>query len=480
MQGEKSSFGKSILPISGRTLTILFFSLYSGWLLAFPFEGQIFYALGEYNSIAIQNMLLFGIVAHFIGLISCGLLVKNICEAKRIFEISALVCIAGSCIFFTHYSALWHVSIIVISFFAGFAIASWGFYLKNFTPAEERIKTVADALILSNILMIIFNIIAINVSAYIALAISIFSLILSFFLNIKLDVNGVPKTNQKNPALEKEVKFPLLFLCAFIIIITINSGFMYRIINPTFYEHQFLVSWFWAVPYIATILILRNMSLETNRTYALIVGIAMIGFSFLLFAYLDRSAGSYIIIDSMMLGACGIFDLFWWSILGEMVDYSQNAAKIFGTGLAANVLGVFIGEIVASIIYAANSNTSISTPVALAVVFIIMLMLPVLNNQLIALMKEHAFLTNFFNMTHQEQDKAIYNLMTSRGLTEREKEITVLLLKGLTYKMIADELHLSENTVKTHIKNIYSKCEVQSKSELIKIFDEDSNANTKK
>nr|WP_273702527.1 LuxR C-terminal-related transcriptional regulator [Tepidanaerobacter syntrophicus] len=69
--------------------------------------------------------------------------------------------------------------------------------------------------------------------------------------------------------------------------------------------------------------------------------------------------------------------------------------------------------------------------------------------------------------------------MTSRGLTEREKGITALLLKGLTYKMIAEELHLSENTVKTHIKNIYSKCEVQNKSQLIKFFDEDSTTNTK-
>lgn len=62
--------------------------------------------------------------------------------------------------------------------------------------------------------------------------------------------------------------------------------------------------------------------------------------------------------------------------------------------------------------------------------------------------------------------------MKSHKLTEREKEIMVLLLKGRTYKMIADELFLSENTVKTHIKNIYSKFNIQSKSELIKIFRE--------
>ena len=46
-----------------------------------------------------------------------------------------------------------------------------------------------------------------------------------------------------------------------------------------------------------------------------------------------------------MLGACGIFDLFWWSILGEMLDYSDNPAQPFGIGLSANVFGVLCGGV---------------------------------------------------------------------------------------------------------------------------------------
>lgn len=74
-----------------------------------------------------------------------------------------------------------------------------------------------------------------------------------------------------------------------------------------------------------------------------------------------------------------------------------------------------------------------------------------------------------------EQNKAVDDFMKSRKLTDREKEIMVLLLKGRTYRMIAEELYLSENTIKTHIKNIYSKFNIQSKSELIKIFNERQN-----
>lgn len=52
------------------------------------------------------------------------------------------------------------------------------------------------------------------------------------------------------------------------------------------------------------------------------------------------------------------------------------------------------------------------------------------------------------------------------GLTQREKEIVALLLKGKTYKLIAEELFISLPTVKTHASNVYKKCSVNSRHEL--------------
>ncbi|MEN0051043.1 MAG: helix-turn-helix transcriptional regulator, partial [Bacteroidota bacterium] len=39
---------------------------------------------------------------------------------------------------------------------------------------------------------------------------------------------------------------------------------------------------------------------------------------------------------------------------------------------------------------------------------------------------------------------------------------------GLSYKMIADKLHISLDTVRDHIKRIYRTLEVNSKAEVIK------------
>lgn len=56
-------------------------------------------------------------------------------------------------------------------------------------------------------------------------------------------------------------------------------------------------------------------------------------------------------------------------------------------------------------------------------------------------------------------------------LSEREKEILLLLSKGLRYKEIADNLFLSTETVRTHIRNIYEKLQVNSRIEALnKVF----------
>jgi len=52
-------------------------------------------------------------------------------------------------------------------------------------------------------------------------------------------------------------------------------------------------------------------------------------------------------------------------------------------------------------------------------------------------------------------------------LSEREKEVLGCLVKGMSYKMIADACYISLDTVKFHLKNIYTKLHVNSKSEAV-------------
>lgn len=458
------------ININERKLSIIVHSLFSSWLLAFLFEGQILYAIAGQYDLAPRSMVFEAIAALCVGMLICGFLIKKKKAARGLFLFSYIFFIAASAAFFFPPSVIWTIGIVASSFFAGGCVAAWGFYFKSGTPKNERIKTAADVLIYSNVLMILLNMAAIHLSPHVGLALSMLMLLGAFFFALRLPIDNDPVSSALHAREEKSksIAKPFALLLLFIIVITINSGLMYQVINPAFAHHEWLTSWYWAVPYIVAIYFMRNLPRKTNRTYILYVGITMIGFSFIAFMLLDRSAFSYLVVNTLMLGACGIFDLFWWSILGEMLDYN-NPAKILGVGLSANVLGILLGGLVGNAFYTSDSPTLSSSILALAVVCVTLAILPPLHKYLSALLKNHAFLTVLSELTVEEQGQVIESFDGFELLTEREKEIVTLLLQGKTYKVIAGELFVSENTVKTHIKNIYTKLGVQSRTELFNI-----------
>lgn len=453
--------------INNRRLSVIVFSLFFSWLLAFPFEGRILYALADHYNISAHSFVFGTMAAHFAGLLICGFFIRSMQTAKRLMLFSIAFCIVASGAFFRPPSFLWTVALLSSAFLVGCCVAAWGFYFKHCTPKDERIKTMADGLIGSNLLMIALNMATIYISPNAGLGFSMLTLGAAFLFALRLPkeerAEDPPSSGQGEIYISK-VR-PLAFLCLFIVIITINSGLMYQVQGPAFAHLEWLTSWYWAVPYIVALFIMRNLPRKINRAYILYVAIAMIGFSFIAFLSLDRSWASYLVVNTLMLGACGVYDLFWWSILGEMLELDKNPARIMGIGLSANVLGVLLGGLIGK-----NGQSQNPTLLALGVVCITLVLLPPLHNRLTTLLKNHVYLNTIIEMPPQAQTRLICEFNIKEKLTERECEIATLLIKGKTYRMIAGELHVSENTVKTHVKNIYSKAGVQSRTELMNLL----------
>lgn len=55
-------------------------------------------------------------------------------------------------------------------------------------------------------------------------------------------------------------------------------------------------------------------------------------------------------------------------------------------------------------------------------------------------------------------------------LSERETEVLGYITKGYSGKEVADKMHISINTVKTHLKHIYQKLHVRSRTEILLRF----------
>jgi DNA-binding CsgD family transcriptional regulator len=59
------------------------------------------------------------------------------------------------------------------------------------------------------------------------------------------------------------------------------------------------------------------------------------------------------------------------------------------------------------------------------------------------------------------------NAFSYAHLSAREIDIVTLLSQGLINKEIAQRLNISVNTVKFHVKNVYSKLKISSRKEIV-------------
>ena len=78
-------------------------------------------------------------------------------------------------------------------------------------------------------------------------------------------------------------------------------------------------------------------------------------------------------------------------------------------------------------------------------------------------------LVDYFRGSSSAQGAAVLSPLSQRGV-----EILRLLAAGHAYKQIAVDLNISINTIRTHIKRIYEKLHVHSRTEAIRLFQDRS------
>lgn len=69
------------------------------------------------------------------------------------------------------------------------------------------------------------------------------------------------------------------------------------------------------------------------------------------------------------------------------------------------------------------------------------------------------------------REEAAADFAEARSLSRREAEVASFLLAGRTTSFAAEKLFIAESTVRAHVHNIYRKCDVHSRMELMDAFD---------
>lgn len=467
-------------------LTVFNAIFFYGWVLVMPLNGPVLRILFEEASLIKPLLIASLLLVHIGGLATGALLVKSIQGAWYAMFTSVIISMVGSGIFLTDFSDLWTATAVVMAFLAGLYLSSLGYFLKFHIPSEKRFVAVADILIGANLLMIVINVLTLNWdvrSGELLALVLLLCALLSLLRLQRIVINGVAQQKDEEALrpVQKTLIRPFVWLCVFIALITLNAGITQQVVMPVFQPFMLLTSVYWAMPYIVALLVLRNLPKQLNRAQMLYVALAMMGLGYLLFARLQVSASSFLLINSLMLFAIGVFDLFWWSLMASFLDYANRPALILGLGLAANTLGTIIGRITGEdMVRMPGSSTSDITFNAFVVIFISLAIIPLLNSELSRLFSQHVFLMNLAPYRKQKDTvdqmemevsvNPLIALQESYQLTDREMEVVELLNQGYTYKAISDALIISENTTKYHAKNIYQKMHVNNKMELIKLI----------
>lgn len=461
----KTWFGRLSTRINAKTLSVLVFSLILAWIVSFAYEGQVLRSFLDQFSVADGGLFVGTVVANLMGLVLFGMVIKTLAQAKRYVIISAVFGGICTAVFLSPPSFVWAAALHLCSFLAGGCVAVWGHFFKSLVAPGARLSAAADVLIYSNIAMVAINAAASYLSPYAGLALDVAVLLGALFFILALPAHSKAAIPSKKQGIPVGKILPLL--CLFIAVISVCSGLMYHVVVPAYGDIGWLSGWYWDIPYIGGIFLMKILSDKFRRPTFLYTAILVTGFAFLFFMILDRSWMSYLLVDTLMLGACGVFDLFWWSTLGDMLDDCKNPAACWSMGLSANLIGVLVGALIGDYLLGGRLPGRNSSIIAFIVVYATLALLPVLSGYLNKLSGKKARRRRSFVYSPDEEDGI---LSSSDVLTSRENQIALRLAQGRTYHEISEEMSLSTNTVKTHVRNIYTKLNIQNRTELVNVL----------
>ena len=74
---------------------------------------------------------------------------------------------------------------------------------------------------------------------------------------------------------------------------------------------------------------------------------------------------------------------------------------------------------------------------------------------------------DYFQKSYKEETTTSNEENLLSYLTQREEEVLDLLTQGVTYKGVAQQLFISETTVKTHVNNIFQKLQVNDRTRAV-------------
>jgi len=449
---------------------LLTLGLFFGWLLSFPLYGPVLAAMASEPVSDVGSLAFWFVCAHAAGLLAGALLIRRQAPWRFMMLTGLALTIGLHLLLALLPMEAWPYLMPVLGPSAGLFILGWSHPYTGLLAPNRRLRLMAATIIVANLALLVSSILAHTLAPSVTFTFSLLLLLPIWPLVLGMEAAKTRSQTESGTQSVQSRSFYLLLgvVCLFFFGFYLNGGLLYNVVYTTFVELGQFSLFFRFIPYMIVLGGIWGLGDRVSRPALIYLSSSLLGLAFVTFAFLTATGAAYFVAEVLFQAAFAILDLFSWVILGDIAAFSHSRLvphQIFGYGLAAMVSAIFMGQVVGERLLHAREEQGLLTAL-FAVIFITYLIIPWLKQRLEGWYSV-AELVPPNQTVVGPPEQLVDQLASMEPLTAREKQIAALLLQGYSNREVAALLHISLNTLKTHVKNLYRKVGVVQKRELI-------------
>ncbi len=447
------------------------------WLVSVPLFGPTWLGLAAAAHLNPATPIYLFLGGHALGLAGSGLL----SDIWAPFRKTGLTWAAPACLLLTLLTAfapdVSFVTFPLLGLIAAWGIVAWAPAFRAVVPLRRRAIAFAGVPIAANAFKYLWSLGLGHVQPAWLVVLAALPLVVSLAYGPKL--REVGEEGSAQPAASPGVPFPdlrpLWLLAPFLFVVYLAAGVTYAAVTPSLLRALHTPVDPSLLSYVVFIPVLALFGDRTTLRNVAFAGPLLLGAAFLVWAA-SPDFGGAIAVQVLMGAGYAAMDLLTWVALLEIAP-SYGTATVFGIGLNMNVLPILIGAGLQAQVpaLARLPNATLAGGMLflmlLAIVFFrdtaLLVRAPGRDGARVSADAADAE-APAASPAPAAANRLRLNLagMASTPLSPRELEVAHLVVQGMTVGEVAKELIVSENTVKTHLANVYRKTGTRGRADL--------------
>lgn len=442
---------------------IMGFACFLGWTYALSSNSYIFQEYIEKNNIkVISGLNLYSVLAYFAGLALAYFLISSVSMARKTIQICLSLCLCYSFLFVMDHTILQDIFSIFIALVAGCASACYGCWFRQLIPDNSSVKPIGLFICATGGVIYIVGLVSAAIHCKAGLFLAFLFLIYSMYESMRLpSFDETFKKESKRIFRSEDVRSPSLILL-FLLFTEIHVSYLYTVVNMHYTEYIKTADYFWYFAFIILILITMRYCTSFRPQQSINYMFLGLALAYILYDCLPHTLTTYIILITISMAVQGLAEIMSLVQLRHILSCNAHSIHVFVCHLLINFTGRILGCASAQFLLQFQVFQKNFTNIA---VLFVLLCIAIFSFWLQKIIDNAPLQVSAAKPELPQKQPDLLPLL-HKTLSDRETQIALMIIDGKTQKEIAEAISLSENTIKFHTKNIYTKLDIHSKQEL--------------